>query len=483
NDILDYSKIEAGKLEITKTLVNLPELIKTIETLVRPGAEKKGLRLKCVHHRQLPQLIKTDPGRLRQCILNLISNAIKFTDSGYVCLELSIEDKNGEPYIRFDVEDTGPGIPSESQKEIFDSFKQVDNSTSRKYEGTGLGLAVTKQLTELLGGELSVKSVYGQGSVFSLVIPAGMEIGQDELLEDMKGNTQMNDHKEHSNQTKFSGRVLVAEDVLANQKLIRLLLEKIGFEVTLVNNGNEAVQQALSRHFDLIFMDIQMPSMNGYEAAKVIRENSIETPIIALTANAMSNDESLCIIAGCSDYLSKLIDRQKLLDKICQYISPEVRSENIENVEDRLDGPKKLCSQQTGENEYRNLTTGMETSEDIIDFEKLIARLGDEELIKEIVPIFLADCKERFEDTRKAVLSRDSKAIQFNAHAIKGAAGNIGAKLLSDIACKLESFGKEDDTESAASIYEALETEYYRVVSFLSQPDWIQKTNKKTIEV
>ena len=474
NDILDFSKAEAGKLDFQETVFFLPKLIETVESLMRPAAEKKGLKFEIIKCDQFPQQIKSDPNRLRQCLLNLVNNAIKFTEKGYVQVEISLEDKNNKDFIRFDVEDTGIGIPADSQEKIFESFSQVDGTACRAYGGTGLGLAITKQLAELLGGEISVKSELGKGSVFSMLIPTNVEPGFNELLETVEEDSHLSESLKNVNQMEFSGRVLVAEDVLTNQKLIRYILEKAGFDVTMVGDGNKVVQKALSLSFDLIFMDIQMPNMNGFEATKIIREKSIQTPIIALTANAMNGDEINCINAGCSDYLSKPIDRQELIDKISQYISPSVPSEKIDEIESQVNELADICCEQVCEERLFNEPENESTSEEVINFEKLISRLGDEELIKEVVPIFLNDSKERIEKLQEAVASKDSKAIKFYSHAIKGAARNVGAERLSDIASRLENLSREGDLESVDSIYEELKTEYEKVGSFLSQPDWIE---------
>ena len=480
NDILDFSKAEAGKLDFQETVFFLPKLIETVESLMRPAAEKKGLKFEIIKCDQFPQQIKSDPNRLRQCLLNLVNNAIKFTEKGYVQVEISLEDKNNKDFIRFDVEDTGIGIPADSQEKIFESFSQVDGTACRAYGGTGLGLAITKQLAELLGGEISVKSELGKGSVFSMLIPTNVEPGFNELLETVEEDSHLSESLKNVNQMEFSGRVLVAEDVLTNQKLIRYILEKAGFDVTMVGDGNKVVQKALSLSFDLIFMDIQMPNMNGFEATKIIREKSIQTPIIALTANAMNGDEINCINAGCSDYLSKPIDRQELIDKISQYISPSVPSEKIDEIESQVNELADICCEQVCEERLFDEKDNNMASEEVINFDKLISRLGDEELIKEVVPIFLNDSQERVEKLQEAVLSKDSEAIKFYSHAIKGAARNVGAERLSDIAGRLESLSRERDLESVGSFYEELKTEYEKVVSFLSQPDWIETAKNKS---
>ena len=252
-------------------------------------------------------------------MINLINNAIKFTEKGHVYVNVSLEDRDNQPYIRFDVEDTGIGIPRDKQQDIFEAFVQADGSTNREYGGTGLGLAITKQLTELLGGELTVTSEVDRASVFSIAIPAGLDVTKQPRLDIQAAHT--NPHKAEIEQSKFSGQILVAEDAPTNQVLIKLLLEQLGLRVTIVKDGNEAVQKVLTHKFDLIFMDIMMPHMNGYEATKALRKKGITIPIVALTANAMEGDDKKCIEAGCDGYLTKPIGHREVLKIISNYLS------------------------------------------------------------------------------------------------------------------------------------------------------------------
>jgi len=263
-------------------------------------------------------VIYTDPTRLNQCLINILSNAIKFTSNGHVYLRVSAEMNRGENFVCFNVEDTGIGIPKDKQKIIFEPFRQVDGSTTRKYGGTGLGLTITKDLVELLGGTLALESVEGEGSVFSLSIPVG-----DYLCEKLPSmDNPINDIAQNNTEIEmqsFEGNVLVAEDARANQVFIKRLLEKFGFKVTIVEDGSEAVRNAMRKDYRVIFMDMQMPKMNGYEAAGLLRKQNIRTPIIALTANAMKGDEEKCLQAGCDGYLAKpvsLSDVNGILVKI-----------------------------------------------------------------------------------------------------------------------------------------------------------------------
>jgi len=325
NDILDFSKIEAGKMDVEIIDCSLSKILNSIESLMRPKVVEKDLEFAINETTVLPETIKTDPLRLQQCLINLVNNAAKFTKTGHIHINVSLDESETKPFIRLDVKDTGIGIPADKQETIFESFSQADGSTSRKYGGTGLGLAITKQLAELLGGQLTLTSEEGKGATFSLTIAANVDVTKQPLLD--RNNTASHTHHERDKeeQHEFSGHVLVAEDVKTNQVLIKTLLKRMGLQVTIAEDGNEAVEKALAHKFDLILMDIQMPHMNGYEAAKTLRKQDITTPIIALTANAMKGDDQKCIKMGCDDYLAKPVNRTELLEKLQKYLQVKIK--------------------------------------------------------------------------------------------------------------------------------------------------------------
>lgn len=331
NDILDFSKIEAGQMDVEKVEFSLGKLLRSVSALMKPSADEKGLEFKIIEVGELPANIFTDPTRLRQCLINLVGNAIKFTANGHVHIRLSLENKKDGSYITIKVEDSGIGIPQDRQQDMFDSFTQADGSTTRKYGGTGLGLAITKQLAGLLGGLLSVSSEEGAGSVFSLTIPTGIDASKEPVL---KRNIVAAESgtKPRIEQVNFTGSVLVAEDNKVNQKYMELMLGKMGFEVTISADGNATVEKGLSCQYDLIFMDIQMPFKNGYEVTGILRKEGITTPIIALTAHAMVGDDEKCISAGCDDYLSKPVNKKELLDVISKYLIIVQGAESTKSV-------------------------------------------------------------------------------------------------------------------------------------------------------
>ena len=321
NDVLDISKIEAGKLRVEKVLCSPDELLDDVAALMRPKAAKKGIEFEIHRDDALPLSIRTDPIRLSQCLLNLVVNAVKFTVKGHVHLNVYPLKKDDVDCICFDVEDTGIGVPPDKQALIFESFTQADGSTSRRYGGAGLGLAITRSLVEMLGGDISLVSREHQGSTFSLTIPAGVAPGTtlSPQADAFDAPATENDQYGQSDVVAFCGHVLVVDDDPGNQKLAKRLLERLGFDVTTADDGAEAVEKAENCDFDMIFMDVQMPVMDGFKATRLLRQKEITTPVIALTAHAFQEDRARCLEAGCDDYISKPIEHDTLVKIITQH--------------------------------------------------------------------------------------------------------------------------------------------------------------------
>lgn len=326
NDILDFSKIEAGKLKTEIIDVEVEPFLAELESFMRPMATQKKLAFEILRCDTLPAVIKTDPVRMRQCLINLVGNAVKFTETGHIFINLQTETVNDKDFILFDVEDTGIGIPQDKQAQIFEAFSQADNTTTRKYGGTGLGLTITRQLAKLLGGELLLKSVPGKGSTFTLRIPAGVNIScapktqtYDLVDEIMRSGTAVKSTQNNPIGSQ-NGRVLIVEDTRANQELVRVLIERMGYEVQIAENGQEALEWIDKETFDLVLMDMQMPVMNGYDATRRIRSLGLSMPVVALTAHAMKGDDQKCYEAGYDDYLTKPVNREKLKAVLEKYI-------------------------------------------------------------------------------------------------------------------------------------------------------------------
>ena len=292
NDILDFSKIEAGKMTLEHEPLNLTELLDTLNQLFKHIAEQKGLALRFNFDERISSWIKGDSLRIRQILNNLLSNAIKFTSHGSVTIDVTLLAEKQTLMIQ--VTDTGIGISEEAQKKLFSSFSQADSSTSRKYGGSGLGLMISKELIQLMNGELWLESQPNQGSCFKVTLPYHPCEAIDITPKQLAVFPNYSDR-----------RVLLVEDNLVNQKLALKLLEKFQIEATLAVNGEEALKTLEEQSFDLILMDCQMPIMDGYQATRIIRNRDILTPIAALTANASEEDKQTCLKCGMNDFLSK----------------------------------------------------------------------------------------------------------------------------------------------------------------------------------
>ena len=308
NDILDFSKVEAGRLEIEPAPFHMRRLLAEVTELMRGTAEAKGLQIRCELPVTPPVAVVGDAGRIRQIVTNLVNNAIKFTEKGCVTIAAdSREAPGGVALWTVTVSDTGIGIPADRLPDLFQRFTQADTSTTRRYGGTGLGLAISRQLTELMHGSLDAESLVGEGSRFRVVLPL------PRATEAQITEAQLSSDQEAAGRASRSGdlngkRVLVAEDNPFNQKVAQYILEKLGVRVDLAANGHEAVQMAANFVYDLIFMDCQMPEVDGYEATGAIRRlggAAARTPIIAMTAHAMQGDRERCTNAGMDDYLAK----------------------------------------------------------------------------------------------------------------------------------------------------------------------------------
>ena len=332
NDILDLSKIEANRIVIEHVECSPLQIVEDVLSLLSVRAIEKGVFLTADYTFPLPAKIQTDPLRLRQILVNLVGNAVKFTDQGQVRIHVRcVHSPQGTPYIEWIVRDTGIGVAQNDIPYLFQPFSQVDASAKRRCGGTGLGLVISKRLAELLGGTIRVESELGRGSTFTLSVDPGSLVGVPMIDSAIPMATDVNANPSDPSLRALHGRVLLAEDGPDNQHLIRLLLHKAGLEVELAENGRVAYEKAMAsphdRPLDLILMDIQMPECDGYEATRMLRRAGWNRPIIALTAHAMVGDREECLKAGCDGYLTKPIDRRALLATIARFLSKGSQAE------------------------------------------------------------------------------------------------------------------------------------------------------------
>ncbi len=332
NDILDLSKIEAGKIQLDVQDVSPFEVLEDVKSMMRRPAEEKGLELSLEYRSPLPKSIRTDPFRLRQILVNLLGNAVKFTHQGSVHMVAELLGASGsEPLLAVDVIDTGVGIPQEKLNSIFQPFVQADSSTTRRFGGTGLGLSISLHLAHLLGGTITVESTPGRGSRFRLTVPTG-PVDPRNLVQPRPA------YRQHSGQSASSeanpvqalslqGHVLLVEDGPDNRRLIAHILTKYGMEITTATHGQEALElfqmhwsRAEAPPFDLVLLDMQMPVMDGYTTVAELRRRGWTGPVIALTAFAMAQDRQKCLEAGCDEYLTKPINKTKLLQTLARFL-------------------------------------------------------------------------------------------------------------------------------------------------------------------
>jgi CheY-like chemotaxis protein len=344
NDILDFSKVEAGRLDLETLDLELTSLLDDLVSSLALRARQKGLALRCAAEPAVPKLLRGDPGRLRQILTNLAGNAIKFTRSGEVAIRVSLEEASRrEVLLRFSVRDTGIGIPAHKLGLLFNKFSQVDASTTRQYGGTGLGLAISKQLAGLMGGEVGVSSEEGKGSEFWFTARLATQAGGDRPVPGLDGEALALAGPEQAAQAprpdgarhaarellgRFDGckaRILLVEDNITNQQVAIGILRKFGLRVDAVANGAEALEALAGLPYDLVLMDVQMPVMDGLEAARQIRGPGSavpdhQVPIIAMTAHAMQGDRERCLAAGMNGYLTKPIAPQALAEALSSWL-------------------------------------------------------------------------------------------------------------------------------------------------------------------
>ncbi len=333
NDILDLSKIEAGQLTLEARPCNIPLMIADIISMMRLRADRQGVELAAEFPAEMPETIRTDEYRLRQVLVNLVGNAIKFTEEGSVRLRCSYDKValDGEPAVRIAVVDTGIGMNPDVVERLGEAFLQADASTTREFGGTGLGLAICRRLIDGMNGKLRIKSEAGKGSTFEVILPTGPLDGVAMLSDPAAVMAEKPQDTQAVGETpSLRGvRVLLAEDNPVNQHLVRRLLEKAGAEVHMVTDGQQAIEQAGVKSCHVILMDMHMPKVDGYTASRTLRNQGYTRPIIALTANALEDDRHRCIDAGCDDYLAKPVNRTALLQSVADYAAVVVKKESI----------------------------------------------------------------------------------------------------------------------------------------------------------
>jgi signal transduction histidine kinase/HPt (histidine-containing phosphotransfer) domain-containing protein len=421
NDILDLSKIEAGQTESENIDFHLPSLLNSVASILSVRATEKHVQISIDIHPDVPEGLRGDPTRLRQILINLLGNGVKFTEDGSVDIFVK---KDSETKLLFSVKDTGIGIPANKQQLIFESFTQADSMTTRKYGGTGLGLTICQKLTQILGGEIGLTSAPGEGSTFFFTYPL------NPALTDV---TPDNSDAEPATQCELlkDAHILLVDDNEDNRNLLCLYLRNTPFTLETAENGRDAVELFKKNHFDIVFMDLEMPIMDGYEATRQFRkweetEKLVPTPIVALTAHAFVRFKKKCMEAGCDDYLTKPVRRNTLIHCISKHLQMDAAPEQ--------DAP--------------------ETLPDKNDPAKVILNPK----IKKLIPRFLSNKKEDAKQLLHSLETEDFVSLGQQAHTIKGTSWMYGFKYLGDLCLELEQAAKAKNSSHADQLIETIRT-------------------------
>ncbi|QQG37187.1 MAG: response regulator [Micavibrio aeruginosavorus] len=404
SDILDFSRMEVGEIKLNLTPLNLAKMIESCGALVDPQAHEKGLELLIEIDPRCPEWVEGDELRIRQILLNLLHNAIKYTNSGYVKLKATAEEAGNRCVVSFCVIDTGIGIPKEKQQDIFHAFELADMSLTRETSGSGLGLSIAQQLAQRMGGNITVESQPAQGSTFKVELPfkrTNAVMAKDDGIKST-----------YAAEETMNKSILVVEDIAMNRDIVVAMMGKLGYQCSTAHNGAEALERVKRQHFDLIFMDLQMPVMNGYDAARKIREEygigSDETPIIALTAHALPEETAKCFEAGMDDFLTKPVEFIELASKVEEWIGGGTDGWDIQQREGST---------------YENVPLLAEA-----ELRSFVSFVGNDRLL-EAYDDFVNDNAARLLIIRTAM--EDFEMIRSTLHNMSSTGGNLGMKKLS----------------------------------------------------
>jgi PAS domain S-box-containing protein len=484
NDILDFSKIEAGKLHLETISFEIRRTIQEAVDLAMPEAKKKHLKLSWHVASDIPAYLLGDPMRLRQIIVNLVGNAVKFTEQGVIEVAVSVESHRGELYgLSVIVRDTGIGISPEAQAHIFAAFSQADGSTTRKYGGTGLGLAIVKQLVTLMGGHIKLQSAPGEGSTFTFSVYF-KECDPAQRLQPSSAEESGIDaepfahHAEGSEQV----RILLVEDNPVNREVACGMLETLNFRIDTAENGREAVAAVESTAYALIFMDCQMPEMDGFTATQLIREREASTtppshinvhrslshvPIVALTAHAMQGDRELCLAAGMDDYLTKPFTLSQLEQVLARWVFNR-RPVQVEVCGDVTNAPvqqhpaalQEVPALQMVKPRQDTIIEPTTIDQAALAAIRALQRPGQPDIVARIVTQYMDSSPEIIDRIRRAVLSKDAGELRAAAHRLKSSSAQLGATALASDCRELEMMGARGELERADETLKKLERHY-----------------------
>jgi signal transduction histidine kinase/CheY-like chemotaxis protein/CHASE3 domain sensor protein len=416
NDILDLSKIDAGKIVVEKTPFNIRSLLNSLNILMANKAKEKNIKLIIHNENSFPQYLSGDPTRLSQILINLIGNAIKFTENGQVEVTCSVKNEAADALnFEFKVQDTGIGISKDEQAIIFERFNQANSETTRKYGGTGLGLSIAKNLVEIQGGALTVESEPGKGSTFTFTIPY--------QIASVSERSAINSSMDNVKKTQLGPlKILLAEDNELNQKLALKVLSRFGFETDIASNGKIAVKMLEEKSYAVVLMDMQMPEMGGYEATAVIRKMGNDVPVIAMTAHALPGEKEKCIAGGMNDYISKPFKAMELYEKIAMLVNKSTDKSMV---------GMEVPTDHSGENKVSDLSYLMELSQHSNRF------------IVEMIELFFKKFPIDLAQLEDAISKEDYQLIKTTSHKIRSSVNIMGIEKAETLLFSIEDLSKE----------------------------------------
>jgi Amt family ammonium transporter len=472
NDVLDFSKIEAGRLELDAVEFDLPDLLDGLAGMFGHRAEQKGLALRCETATGTPLRLVGDRDRLRQVLMNLLGNSLKFTQRGSVTLRVSCLDEAGgdvasppgdgpHAMLRFEVADTGVGIPAESLGKLFQAYTQAEASTARHFGGTGLGLAICKQIVELMGGQIGVESPPEGGATFWFQAPLALAGNAGEPARERDENEAAAELPAAGRADECSTRqmrILVADDNEINQMVAVEMLRSAGWQAEVANDGRQAVAALAEGEFDLVLMDCQMPELDGYEATRLLRSQESAgaqlcrgggpLPVIALTANAVLGDRQKCLDAGMTDYVSKPINPAALFAAVGRAL--------------QVDAPSRLPGR-PAPRPVAPVAAPRGNAPTAVDVDQLVDRCGgDRGFVDSLLEAFVANARQRVAELADSIERGDDTQVRHAAHGLKGSAGNVSAMPLSLAVAELETAAAAGDSGEFRRLQERVEREFAR---------------------
>ncbi len=473
NNILDLSKIESGHLQLELLPFAVHRIVHDVVTVLQVRAQERGIQLLASYESDLPELIHSDPTKLRQIVTNLVGNAIKFTEIGKVTVALRVI-RGRRPALQIEVHDTGIGMTPAQQAKVFNAFEQADGSTTRRFGGTGLGLSISRQFAEALGGDLTVISRENIGSTFTFCLPLSIEqsqtwINRDEVPQVL---AQHQANIESAPQIRLPNiPILVADDGDANRRLISLILTRAGAIVTTAVDGRDAIKQIAMNEFSLVLMDMQMPGIDGYQATEMIRSTGCDVPIIALTGNAMKGDRQRCLDSGCNEFLTKPVHVDRLLATVAEFVPSSIQSQPI----------GRECIAMDMVNDTPSSPTEWELLDEIEQLQRqaLVAIEGplcstlptDDDEMMEIVRDFVPRMLERIDQMADNLSEHNWSVLVSTSHWLKGSAGTTGFLPIAKVADQLQEASAARDFEACQPLIRTLAAMASRVqVSKFRQP-------------